>query len=252
MANSKKKDLKIGRLVTTEGKVLTEEETKKIQLKNIIGDKKNPTPKNQKQKDLISLIKNKNIELLIVSGSAGTGKTFITLSECLNLLKDTNNSFNELIIFKSVTTLKGEDIGYLPGDTKEKMHFFLLSYFIQIEKLIGKFNMEKLLLQDFIKIIPLGFIRGISISSNQIVIVDEFQNISVDNAKTILTRMEEGSKLICLGDIEQKDSKGQNGLKFLVDNLKDIDNKISIIEFDDNDIVRNPLITKILKVFNKL
>ncbi len=162
------------------------------------------------------------------------------------------NGYNELLIFKSVTTLKGEEIGHLPGDTKEKMQFFLLSYFIQIEKLIGRANMEKLIDQDFVRIIPLGFIRGISISPNQIVIVDEFQNISIENAKTILTRMEEGSKLICIGDINQQDSRGKNnGLRFLVDHFKNLDSKIGVLEFDDSDIVRNPLITKILKVFDE-
>lgn len=250
MGTNIKKSSRVDRIVTTNGKILSDEETKKIKLQSLISDKKNPKPKNDKQKELISLIQDKNIEIIVVSGSAGTGKTFITISECLNQLKNSQNDFNELIIFKSVTSLKGEDIGYLPGDTKEKMQFFLLSYFIQIEKLIGKANMEKLITQDFIKIIPLGFIRGVSISNNQIVIVDEFQNISIDNAKTILTRIEEGSKLICIGDIEQKDSKGDNSLKFLVENLKGIDSKIAVLEFTENEIVRNPLITKILKIFN--
>jgi PhoH-like ATPase len=250
MGTNIKKSSRVDRIVTTNGKILSEEETKKIKLQSLINDKKNPKPKNDKQKQLISLIQDKNIEIIVVSGSAGTGKTFITISECLNQLRNTQNDFNELIIFKSVTTLKGEDIGHLPGDTKEKMQFFLLSYFIQIEKLIGRANMEKLITQDFIKIIPLGFIRGVSISNNQIVIVDEFQNISIDNAKTILTRIEEGSKLICIGDIEQKDSKGENSLKFLVENLKGIDDKIAVLEFTENEIVRNPLITKILKIFN--
>ena len=248
MATTKKKAAKV---VSSSGRQLSESESKKKNLQLIINGKKNPKPKNLKQSKLMELISDKNKELIIVAGSPGTGKTFITLSECMNLLMNDANPYNELLIFKSVTTLKGEEIGHLPGDSNEKLKFFLLSYFIQIEKLIGKGNMEKLIDQDFVKIIPLGFIRGVSIAENQIIIVDEFQNISIDNAKTILTRMEEGSKLICLGDIHQQDSRGQNGLKFLVEHFKDVDDKIAVIEFDDADIVRNPLITKILKVFDE-
>jgi predicted ribonuclease YlaK len=245
----RKKSNKLEAEFSSSGKVLSDPESKKKKLQQLISGRKHIKSKNPRQEKLIKLIHDKNIELIIVAGAPGTGKTFVTLSECLNLLMNDFNSFNELLIFKSVTILKGEEIGFLPGDTKEKMQFFLLSYFIQIEKLIGRANMEKLIDQEFVKIIPLGFIRGVSITPNQIIIVDEFQNISVENVKTILTRMEEGSKLICLGDIEQQDSKGQNGLKFLVEHFKEIDSKIAVLEFEESDIVRNPLITKILKVF---
>lgn len=232
-------------------KQISDNEIKKMALFSLLNERKALKPKNDKQKDLIKTIKDKNIEIIVVGGSAGCGKTIVTLSECLNLLLDSKSNFNQLHIFKSVTTLKGEEIGYLPGDIDDKMKYFLLSYFNQVEKLIGKNNLEKLVAQDFIKIVPLGFIRGLSMTPNQIVIVDEMQNISIENTKTILTRMEEGGKLILMGDCEQQDSKGSNGLKFLLEKFKGVDEKIQVLEFNDLDIVRNPLITKILKVFNE-
>lgn len=207
--------------------------------------------KSEKQTELMGLISNKNKQIIIVSGPAGCGKTLVTLSEALYLLMDESNKFEEISIFKSVTPLKGEEVGFLPGDITEKMKFFLMSYFIQIEKLIGKARLEKLIEKEFLKLVPLGFIRGVSMDNKQIIIVDEFQNISIENAKTILTRMEEGAKLICLGDIRQQDSRGKNGLSFLVEHFKDVDNKIAVLEFNDSEIVRNPLITKILNVFEE-
>jgi predicted ribonuclease YlaK len=223
--------------------------SRKKEVLEILQQRSELKAKSPKQKELMNLIADSKKQVIIVSGPAGCGKTLVTLSECLYLLMGDTNKFEEMLIFKSVTPLKGEEVGYLPGDINEKMKYFLMSYFIQMEKLVGKAKLEKMIEKEFLKLIPLAFIRGVSMSPNQIIIVDEFQNISIDNAKTILTRMEDGAKLICLGDIKQQDSKGKNGLAFLVDKFKDIDDKIGVLEFTDDEIVRNPLITKILNVF---
>ncbi len=223
--------------------------TRKKEVLDLLRPRGEVKPKSAKQGELMGLIANKDKQIIIVSGPAGCGKTLVTLSEALYLLMDESNKFEEISIFKSVTPLKGEEVGFLPGDITEKMRFFLMSYFIQIEKLIGKARLDKLIEKEFLKLVPLGYIRGVSMSNKQIIIVDEFQNISIENAKTILTRIEEGAKLICLGDIRQQDSRGKNGLSFLVEHFKDIDDKIVVLEFNDSEIVRNPLITKILNVF---
>jgi phosphate starvation-inducible PhoH-like protein len=225
--------------------------TRKKEVLDLLQPRGEIKPKTDKQKELMGLIKDNDKQIIIVSGPAGCGKTLVTLSEALYLLMNESNKFEEISIFKSVTPLKGEEVGFLPGDITEKMRFFLLSYFIQIEKLIGKPRLEKLIEKEFLKLVPLGYIRGVSMSNKQIIIVDEFQNISIENAKTILTRIEEGAKLICLGDIRQQDSRGKNGLSFLVEHFKEIDNKIAVLEFNDSEVVRNPLISKILNVFEE-
>ena len=200
--------------------------------------------KNEKQQELIDLIKNK--EITIVSGSSGTGKTYVTLATALSLLGET---YKRIILVKSVTTIPGEEIGFLKGDMEQKMEPFVMSYMWNIDKICGPDSSNTLLSKKLIEILPLAYIRGLSIDNSN-VIIDEAQNISDHTFKSIITRIGNQSKYIILGDTEQIDRKKKNDscLQQVLDIFAE-DDLIGTMTFTDEDCVRNPIIPKVL---NKL
>lgn len=207
--------------------------------------------KNKSQENLIKNILGK--EIIICSGRPGTGKTFISLALALGLLKSQKNKFIKIYLVKSVTTLKGEEIGYLKGDLNEKIEPFIWSFVLNIEKLIPDKLIKSIIDSDFIRPFPLAFARGTSID-NAIIIVDEVQNITIDNMRTLMTRIGENSKMILLGDTKQVDlkNKDESSLSKLIEMFKDV-NEIGVVEMDSNDTnVRNPLIDVIEKKFDSI
>lgn len=198
-------------------------------------------PRTEKQEQLINLIENK--EVVIAKGLAGSGKTFVTLATALNLLGGT---YKKIILVKSVTSLPGEEIGFIKGGIEQKMEPTMMSFMWNIDKLCGPGAAEALLDKKLIQVLPLAFIRGLSID-NSIVIVDEVQNIDKHTFKTIMTRIGEDSKYIFLGDSEQVDRKHkeESCLNKIMEIFADND-LIGTIEFTDEDCVRNPIIPKIL------
>jgi len=203
--------------------------------------------KTENQKSLVNAIKEK--EIVICSGPAGTGKTFLACAEALKLIKR-NNKYKKIVIVKSVTTLKNEEIGFLKGNLREKMEPFMFSFVHNFEKLVGQSITSKLRELKTIEELPIAYMRGINLDRS-VIIVDEAQNISQENIRTIMTRLGKDSKMIFLGDERQKDSKGGNGLTFLMDHFIDI-KEIGCIQFTKADVVRNPLIAKIERVFESL
>lgn len=203
--------------------------------------------KNETQKNLINTIKTNDVT--ICTGPAGTGKTFLSCYESINQLKN-NNLINKIVIVKSVTTLKNEEIGFLKGSLEEKMEPFVYSFIKNFEKIIGLDLTNKLKGENIIEVLPIAYMRGINID-NAVVIIDEVQNISIDNIRTILTRLGENSKMILLGDINQIDMKYKkdSALEFLINNFKNTSD-IGLIEFNNSEIIRHPLIIKIEEVFN--
>jgi phosphate starvation-inducible protein PhoH and related proteins len=205
--------------------------------------------KNETQKKLTQSIKNGDVTVCI--GPAGTGKTYISCQQALLEIKN-NDVIKKIVLVKSVTTLKTEEIGFLKGSMEEKMEPFMYSFIGNFEKIIGKQLYENLKTEKYIEILPIAYLRGVNID-NAIVIIDEVQNISIDNIRTILTRLGENSKMVFLGDIRQIDSKNKNNsaLKFLVEHFNNVDS-INIIEINKNDIVRHPLIKTIEDIFDKV
>jgi phosphate starvation-inducible PhoH-like protein len=205
--------------------------------------------KNETQKKLTQSIKNGDITVCV--GPAGTGKTYMSCQQALLELKN-NELIKKIVLVKSVTTLKTEEIGFLKGSMEEKMEPFMYSFIGNFEKIIGKKLYESLKSEKHIEILPIAYLRGVNID-NAIVIIDEVQNISVDNIRTILTRLGENSKMVFLGDIKQIDSKNKNNsaLKFLVEHFNNVD-RINVVEFNKNDIVRHPLIKTIEDIFDKV
>jgi phosphate starvation-inducible PhoH-like protein len=205
--------------------------------------------KNETQKKLTQSIKNGDVTVCI--GPAGTGKTYISCQQALLEIKN-NDVIKKIVLVKSVTTLKTEEIGFLKGSMEEKMEPFMYSFIGNFEKIIGKQLYENLKIEKYIEILPIAYLRGVNID-NAIVIIDEVQNISIDNIRTILTRLGENSKMVFLGDIKQIDSKNKNNsaLKFLVEHFNNVD-RINVVEFNKNDIVRHPLIKTIEDIFDKV
>jgi phosphate starvation-inducible PhoH-like protein len=205
--------------------------------------------KNETQKVLINGIKENHVT--ICTGPAGCGKTYLACYQSLVELKS-ESPINKIIIVKSVTTLKNEEIGFLKGSLSEKMEPFIYSFIKNFEKIVGVELIKSLMEDNTIETLPIAYMRGINID-NAIVIIDETQNISIENIRTILTRLGENSKMIFLGDIKQIDIKNKkdSALSFLVKNFNNIEG-INIVEFNNDDIIRHPLIKKVEHIFTEL
>lgn len=202
--------------------------------------------KNQKQQRLVNLIEDK--EVILATGVAGTGKTYVALATALSLL---GPIYKKVVLVKSVTTLPGEEIGFLKGGMEQKMEPFVMSYVWNIDKICGQGSALSLMNKKIVEVLPLAFIRGLSID-NSIVIIDEAQNIDTHTFKTMMTRIGEDSKYIFLGDVEQIDrkKKSESCLQKVMDIFKDSP-IIGTIEFTDEDCVRNPIIPKILSILRE-
>lgn len=206
--------------------------------------------KNESQKELIKSIKNN--EITICSGPAGSGKTFVSLAYALSLLRKTSNRYKKIYLIKSVTTLKNEELGYLKGELRDKFEPYMWSYYINIEKIILKSTFENLLNEEIIVPFPLAYMRGASLD-DCIIIADEMQNLTIDNSRTLMTRIGSNSKLILIGDKNQIDlkNKKESSLDILLKLFENTNNfgVISMSEKDAN--IRNPLISVMEEKFNE-
>ena len=210
----------------------------------IIGNKVRLKCKNVKQKDYANLIKEK--EIVICSGPAGTGKSYVSIAVAIELLQNTSNSYNKILIVKPLVEAE-EHVGFLPGDLSEKMQPHLASSIDIVDKILGKVTRIELEKSEDLGLEALGFIRGKTID-NAILIVEEAQNMSPSQMKTLLTRIGYNSKYIISGDLDQSDKYRNIEQSGLFDAMRKHSNipEIGLFEFDINDIVRNPIITRIL------
>jgi phosphate starvation-inducible PhoH-like protein len=203
--------------------------------------------KNTKQKNFSKFIDNNQI--ILCTGPAGVGKSYISVIKALELLKNPNNDFNKIIIITPVVESE-EKIGYLKGSLTDKLDPYLFSTYYLFDKIIGEDARKQLVELEIIKPLAIAYLRGVNID-NSIVIFEEAQNSTKRAMKTFLTRIGFNSKFIISGDIEQIDrfkNEDDSGLKDAINKLKNI-NDVAIMEFDNNDIVRNPLITEILNKY---
>lgn len=205
--------------------------------------------KTENQKKLIKSIQNK--EVTFCSGPAGTGKTFLSCAEALMTLKK-DPKIKKIILVKSVTTLKEEELGFLKGSLSDKMEPVMYSFSGNFEKLLGTELFQTMKIEGLIEERPIAYVRGITID-NSIVIIDEIQNISIDNLRTLLTRIGENSKYILLGDEKQIDlkDKTKSSLKIAMDKFEKIED-FGIVRLGSEDVVRHRLINIIEKVFDEI
>lgn len=218
-------------------------------LKTIIGDI-NFKSKNIRQKEFYDLMEEK--EIIICTGPAGVGKSYLTALKALDLLSSPDNEFYKIVITTPAVEAD-EKLGYLPGDILEKMAPYTYSTLYLFEKIIGKKNVQLLMEAEYITIMPLGFMRGINVD-HSILIAEEFQNSTKRQTKTLLTRIGFKSKFIISGDLEQSDryrDSTETGLFDAMNRLEKID-KIGMCKFTEDDVVRNPLVGKILETYKNI
>lgn len=202
--------------------------------------------KTLKQDEYLYCLKKKDLTFAI--GAAGTGKTYLAVCYAVSELKKGNY---ERIILTRPAVEAGESLGFLPGDLKEKVDPYLRPLYDALYEMLGMEQAEVLIEKKVIEIAPLAYMRGRTLE-NAFIILDEAQNATIDQLKMFLTRMGFHSKVVVTGDISQVDlpiSK-KSGLKFSADLLKDIPEVGNII-FDHFDVVRHPLVGKIIEKFEK-
>ena len=206
--------------------------------------------KTENQKKLVNSIKEN--EITICSGLPGSGKTFLSCAEALKLIK-TRPKYKRIVLVKSITPLKNEEIGHLPGNLEEKMAPIMESFTDNIRKLIGKTRMEKLIELGVIEIVPIAFARGRSID-NSIILIDEAQNISLENVRTLMTRIGDNSKMVIMGDVKQKDirNKRDSSLEIVLNKFNNVEGFGCVELRDPNDVVRNPIIKLVEQVFDEM
>ena len=206
--------------------------------------------KNEAQKELSKLITNK--EIIVAAGPAGTGKSYVSIARAIELLQNSSNSFQKIVISKPAVDAE-EKLGFTPGTVREKLEPYLASSLDIVDKIMGKANRKKLEENDYLLIQALGFIRGKTLD-NSIIIIEEAQNLSPNQCKTILSRIGYNSKLIISGDLDQSDryvDVTKSGLYDLFMKHKNV-TEVGFMEFQLSDIVRNPVISKLLDNYPKL
>jgi phosphate starvation-inducible PhoH-like protein len=201
------------------------------------------------QEDYYNLLRNNQIT--ICSGPAGVGKSYIAMKAAVDLLMDPNNGYEKLVIVRPAVEAE-EKLGSLPGNLEEKLDPYIFPSYYLLNKIIGKESREKLKDAEIIEVFALAYMRGMNID-NTILIFEESQNSSPNQMKLLLTRIGFNSKFFISGDIEQTDryrDKKQSGLYDAIHKFKGVPD-VGVFEFGDEDVVRNPLITKILKKYDE-
>ncbi len=231
----------------TENKLVNTDLTRKDYLNNLTTTLTKLKFKNVKQKQFIETINSS--EITICNGPAGTGKTFLSIYAALELIKDNKTPYEKILISRAAVE-SGENLGYLPGDINEKIAPYLEPIIDAIDKVISIKERKRLFEEEVIKGQALAFIRGKSLD-NTILIMDECQNMTPSQMKTLLTRIGENSKFILSGDINQSDkfrNFKDSGLFDAINRLNEVEG-VSIYTFDNSDIVRNPIISRILEKY---
>ena len=189
----------------------------------------------------------KSNDVVVCVGPAGTGKTYLAVGWAVSLLKSA--AVKKIILVRPAVEA-GERLGFLPGDLKEKINPYLRPLFDSLADLLDQGTVEKYMASEIIEIAPLAYMRGRTLN-NACIILDEGQNTTVAQMKMFLTRMGFNSKVVVTGDMTQVDLPRtvRSGLFDAVQRLKDIDG-IAIIHLADTDIVRNPLVQKIVNAYD--
>lgn len=203
--------------------------------------KKTLRPRSKKQLEYFELARNR--QMVFCQGPAGTGKTYLAVAFAVSMLK---SGQVEKIILTRPAVEAGERLGFLPGDLKEKIDPYLRPIYDALNEMLPFQEVLKKIDSGNIEIAPLAFMRGRTLS-NAFVILDESQNTTSIQMKMFLTRLGQNSKMIINGDLSQVDlpSGTKSGLREAINILKD-EKEIGFIKFDNKDVVRNNLVSKIV------
>ncbi len=207
--------------------------------------KKSVIPRSKKQKNYVRALKESDI--VISTGPAGTGKTFLAVAVALTMLLE--KKIDKIILSRPAVEA-GERLGFLPGDMREKVDPYLRPLYDSLYDLLDYEKIQKKIEVGDIEIAPLAFMRGRTLK-NSFAILDEAQNATDTQIKMFLTRIGENSKIVINGDPSQidlsnKSLSGLNHSKKILGHLKEI----SVVDFDHIDVVRHPLVSKIVKAYS--
>ena len=233
-------------ILSSVDKFMIDEKVKNPNITDIIKTpKKSIIPRSEKQKNYVRALRQNDI--IISAGPAGTGKTFLAVAVGLTMLLEKKI---ERIILSRPAVEAGERLGFLPGDMKEKVDPYLRPLYDSLYDLFHFEKIQRMIEIGDIEIAPLAFMRGRTLK-NSFAILDEAQNATDTQIKMFLTRIGENTKIVVNGDPSQIDlpNKSMSGLdrsKKLLSHL----NEISVIDFDHSDVVRHPLVSKIVKAYS--
>ena len=233
-------------IISSIDKFMIKEKVKNQNVSDIIKTpKKSVIPRSERQKEYVRALRQSDI--VISAGPAGTGKTFLAVAVGLTMLLDKKI---ERIILSRPAVEAGEKLGFLPGDMKEKVDPYLRPLYDSLYDLFDFEKIQRMIEIGDIEIAPLAFMRGRTLK-NSFAILDEAQNATDTQIKMFLTRIGENSKIVINGDPSQidlpnKNISGLNKSKKLLGHI----NEISVVNFDHSDVVRHPLVSKIVKAYS--
>jgi len=202
--------------------------------------------RSRNQQDYLKNIK--KYELNFGVGPAGTGKTYLAVAAAVDAF--ISNKVQKIILIRPAIEA-GEKLGFLPGDLAQKVDPYLKPLYDALYEMMGNEKVNKLIEKEVIEIAPLAYLRGRTLN-NSFIIIDESQNTSIDQMKMVLTRLGYGSRAVVNGDLGQIDlpKTSTSGLKNILEVL-DKESDIGITHFDSQDVVRHPLVRKIINAYRK-
>ena len=224
-------------------------QTRKDLINSVIKKKSKSKFLTENQKEYYNILVSNQIT--ICSGPAGVGKSYIAMKAAVDLLMEPDNGYEKIIIVRPAVEAE-EKLGALPGNLEEKLDPYIFPSYYLLNKIIGKEAREKLKENEVIEVFALAYMRGMNID-NSILIFEESQNSTPNQMKLLLTRIGSNSKFFISGDLEQTDrykDKKQSGLYDAITRFNFI-NDIGTFDFSEKDVVRNPLISKILKKYDE-
>ncbi len=201
---------------------------------------KNVRPRSDNQRVLMEAIDSYN--MVLAMGPAGTGKTYLAIAKAVEALEE--GRVGRILLTRPAVEA-GENLGYLPGDIKEKLHPYLRPLYDALGDRLGNRRLKQMMADGSIEIAPLAYMRGCTLN-NSYVVVDEAQNCTYAQIKMVLTRLGWNSTMVVTGDPDQSDLlPGMSGLADIARRLEALDD-IAVVRLKDVDVVRHPLVAAIL------